>query len=842
MADGVEVGTAYVTVLPSAKGFGNALQSQIAPGMPAVGEKAGKSVSSGLLVGLKGIAGPLAALFAVGKVTGFFTEAIGEARESQKVGAITANAIRATGGAAKISADQVGDLATSISNKTGIDDEAVQSGANLLLTFKNVRNEVGQGNDVFNQATTAATDLSAAGFGSIEGASKMLGKALNDPIKGMTALGKSGVTFTDAQKTQVAALVKQGDVLGAQKIILGEVNAQVGGAAAASATAGEKLAVQWGNFKEQIGTALLPVLDKAMTGIGGVVTFLSTNLGPAVDKATTAYGSLKAGLDEAKTTFDENRTKIEVIAGVITALLLPGLVGLAAQATVTAASQVAAWFTTGAASVRSAAVQFASGYKVIGTWVAQAAAAVASGAETVAVWALLAADSIRHSATSALAWVRSTATTIASWVAMKASAVASAVASFVSIAAGAVVSGAASAASWVASTAATVASWVAMKAGAVASAVASFAGIAAAAVANAAVSSATWVASNIRTAASFLIVNAALVASKVAMIAGGIATKAYAVGQWLLNAALTANPIGIVVVAIAALVAGLIYAYRHSETFRNIVNAVGLALKTGFIAAVAAVKIAIAALVTAFRAVAAATSAAWAAIKAAVSAALNAVRSTVSGALITVKAAFSTAWNAMKSATVTAFNAVRTAVSGSIGKVLGLVKSLPGKVLSALSGLGTLLLNAGKSLVQGLIDGIMSKISGITDAASAIATKIRSFFPGSPVKSGPLTSWNNGGAGQRLGGLLASGLDASASGVRAASLRLAGNVATPALQPAARGATAAAAGAASGSAGPDLAGLVQQGMADFVRSLNSRDMHVIVQQGTAFGRSRGGGR
>src|SRR5690349_1615277 len=49
-------------------------------------------------------------------------------------------------------------------------------------------------------------------------------------------------------------------------------------------------------------------------------------------------------------------------------------------------------------------------------------------------------------------------------------------------------------------------------------------------------------------------------------------TKAWAAGQWLLNAALSANPIGIVVVAVAALVAGIVLAYNKSETFRNIVQ------------------------------------------------------------------------------------------------------------------------------------------------------------------------------------------------------------------------------------------------------------------------------
>ena len=71
----------------------------------------------------------------------------------------------------------------------------------------------------------------------------------------------------------------------------------------------------------------------------------------------------------------------------------------------------------------------------------------------------------------------------------------------------------------------------------------------------------------------------ALTAHKVAMVAGATATKAITAGQWLLNAALTANPIGLVVAALAALVAGLVYAYNHSETFRKIVDAAWKGIK-----------------------------------------------------------------------------------------------------------------------------------------------------------------------------------------------------------------------------------------------------------------------
>src|SRR5207237_7672973 len=130
--------------------------------------------------------------------------------------------------------------------------------SNLLMTFTGLRNEVGKGNDVFNQATQIATDMGAALGTEPKAAAIQLGKALNDPIKGVSALSRVGVSFTSQQKDQIKTLVKSGDTLGAQKIILGELNKEFGGAAAASATSGEKMSVAFGNFKEQIGTALLP--------------------------------------------------------------------------------------------------------------------------------------------------------------------------------------------------------------------------------------------------------------------------------------------------------------------------------------------------------------------------------------------------------------------------------------------------------------------------------------------------------------------------------------------------------------------------------------------------------
>lgn len=64
-------------------------------------------------------------------------------------------------------------------------------------------------------------------------------------------------------------------------------------------------------------------------------------------------------------------------------------------------------------------------------------------------------------------------------------------------------------------------------------------------------------------------------AEKAAAIQGKVmagVSKIVAVGQWALNAAMDANPIGIIIVGVGALVAGLYELYKHFKPFRNLVN------------------------------------------------------------------------------------------------------------------------------------------------------------------------------------------------------------------------------------------------------------------------------
>lgn len=242
-------------------------------------DSAGRN-ADGLSSKLGGVGKAMAGMaLAAGATAGaaFLKGSIDEAREAEKVMAQTTAGIQSTGGAANVTASHVETLAGKLSAMAGVDDELIQTGSNLLLTFTNVKNAAGAGNNVFDQATEAALNLSAKGFGSMESASVMMGKALNDPLKGITALGRAGVTFTEQQKEQIKTLTESGDLLGAQKIILGEVQKQVGGAAAAAADPMDKLKVSFGNLKESVGTAILPILNKLVPVLTSLAEWFERN-------------------------------------------------------------------------------------------------------------------------------------------------------------------------------------------------------------------------------------------------------------------------------------------------------------------------------------------------------------------------------------------------------------------------------------------------------------------------------------------------------------------------------------------------------------------------------------
>lgn len=173
--------------------------------------------------------------------------------------------LKSTGNAVNTTAQGFFEFANRLQDTTGESAALITQGGAMLATFKNVRNEMGKGNQIFDRATVAALDLSKKGFGSLESSNKMLGKALNDPIQGITALSRAGVTFTDQQKKTIASLVASGNTLEAQKIILKEVEDQVSGTAEAfgKTTAGqlERSKRSFEELQKSLATALIPVIE-----------------------------------------------------------------------------------------------------------------------------------------------------------------------------------------------------------------------------------------------------------------------------------------------------------------------------------------------------------------------------------------------------------------------------------------------------------------------------------------------------------------------------------------------------------------------------------------------------
>jgi hypothetical protein len=177
------------------------------------------------------------------------------------------------------------DLAKATALNTGADINSIKATQAKLLTFRNLAQTADETGGAFDRATAAAVDLAAAGFGEAETNAVQLGKALQDPIKGITALARSGVTFTDVEKEKIRTLTESGKILEAQDMILQAIETQVGGTAEATANASDKMAQAFQIMKEDVGTALLPLFEQ-------ITQLISTALMPIAEALTPIFVKL----------------------------------------------------------------------------------------------------------------------------------------------------------------------------------------------------------------------------------------------------------------------------------------------------------------------------------------------------------------------------------------------------------------------------------------------------------------------------------------------------------------------------------------------------------------------
>ena len=242
-------------------------------------KSAANDVAKTLSIGLvAGAAAATAGIYGLSKVMG---SSIALANTQEQAEAKLAAVLRATGGAAGYNLDQLKAMASGMQAASTTGDELILNGMGILATFKEVRGEA------FEKGTQAALDMSAVMGQDLKSSMVQVGKALNDPIKGVSALTKVGVSFTEQQKDQIKALQESGDIMGAQTIILQELESEFGGAAAAMAeTFGGKLQQvknTFGDLHEEIGFTITKsdefggALDEVNVLLQNTISWVSEN-------------------------------------------------------------------------------------------------------------------------------------------------------------------------------------------------------------------------------------------------------------------------------------------------------------------------------------------------------------------------------------------------------------------------------------------------------------------------------------------------------------------------------------------------------------------------------------
>ena len=261
------------------------------------------AVSGGVLSGMAQFTAITYALKSfVSGVSGMVTGAI----DAQKSGAKLDSVLASTGGAAGVTGDEIRRLAGDLQLVTDFEDDATIAAAGVLATFTQIKG------DVFKQAIVSAQNLSAVMGQDLQSSVVQIGKALNDPIKGISALSRVGVSFSEQQKAQITQMAKAGDIAGAQAIILRELQTEFGGAAEAMSSPFTRIGNIVGDVAEGIGSVFLPSLEAVASMITSAILPVAEGMGerfaaaglalrdfvvPAMQVAATVVANLGTYLD-----------------------------------------------------------------------------------------------------------------------------------------------------------------------------------------------------------------------------------------------------------------------------------------------------------------------------------------------------------------------------------------------------------------------------------------------------------------------------------------------------------------------------------------------------------------
>ena len=218
--------------------------------------------------------------------------AIRKYQEQEKSVAMLNQTLKSTGNAARLSSRELQGLASRLQKLTGIGDETILSMQGILLTFTQIKG------DIFKDATKAVLDVSVAMGQDLKQSAIQVGKALNDPRIGVSALSRVGIQFSDVQKKMIKNFADTNQIAKAQRIILSELEMQFGVTADnldTTSAAFNRLSAAWGDFLESGGGKLAPFLVDLADGMTGVLE--------------TANNTKKSRMDEIFSVLDDDAKK-----------------------------------------------------------------------------------------------------------------------------------------------------------------------------------------------------------------------------------------------------------------------------------------------------------------------------------------------------------------------------------------------------------------------------------------------------------------------------------------------------------------------------------------------------
>lgn len=195
----------------------------------------------------KSLGGSIAGAFSIKAVSDFARKSAEAWRVQKEAVSVMNQVLKSTGAEAWTSSAELQEMAASLQQVTNYGDETITSMHGVLLGFRNITGKN------FEHASKAILDMATVMKMDLASAAQVVGKALDDPINGLGSLSRQGFHFTEQQKQMLKAMVEAGDMMGAQKIILEELDGTYGGAAEAAADLGTQVKNSAGDVLEGFG-------------------------------------------------------------------------------------------------------------------------------------------------------------------------------------------------------------------------------------------------------------------------------------------------------------------------------------------------------------------------------------------------------------------------------------------------------------------------------------------------------------------------------------------------------------------------------------------------------------